>query len=210
MNFTDAQQTHVAMMRAVLAGIADTPLVLKGGTALLLCHGLDRFSEDLDFDAPKKLNLESRIEGSLRTQCQGLRITRTKDTDTVQRYRIEYAAGGIQGRLKVEVSCRDQIAADDVILRDGIRTYAVSRLIEQKLNALEGRTAARDLYDLSYLARSFRNDFSPAAEQRLRDSLADLNTLESRFRPAFEDDDLFRSQAEMLPALLLEMQDAMK
>lgn len=32
MNFTAAQQTHVAMMRAVLAGIADTPLVLKGGT----------------------------------------------------------------------------------------------------------------------------------------------------------------------------------
>lgn len=210
MNLTKAQQTHVAVMRAVLAGVADTPLVLKGGTALLLCHELDRFSEDLDFDAPKKLNLESRIETSLRQRCREFRITRTKDTDTVQRYRIEYDAGGLQGRLKVEVSCRDEIAASDVIVRDGIRTYAVSRLIEQKLNALEGRTAARDLFDLSYLARRFRSEFTPAAAQRLRDSLADLNTLESRFRPAFDDDDLFRTQADLLPALLLEMQDAMR
>jgi predicted nucleotidyltransferase component of viral defense system len=210
MNFTEAQHTHVTMMRAILTGMADTPLVLKGGTALLLCYGLDRFSEDLDFDAPKKLNLESKIENSLRLHCQEFRITRTKDTDTVQRYRIEYAAGSLQGRLKVEVSCRDKIVAADVIKRDGIRTYAVSRLIAQKLNALEGRTAARDLYDLSYFCRCFRREFSPLAEQRLRAALADLNTLEARFRPAFEDDDLFRTRANMLPALLLEMQDALK
>ena len=44
-------------MKAVLRFMQDSPLVLKGGTAALLW--LDRFSEDLDFDAPKKLNLES-------------------------------------------------------------------------------------------------------------------------------------------------------
>lgn len=65
MNFTREQSAHVRVMRAVLAAMQDSPLVLKGGTALLLCYGLDRFSEDLDFDAPKKLNLESRLERAL-------------------------------------------------------------------------------------------------------------------------------------------------
>ena len=44
MTFTPAQQTHLAMMQAILNAVQETPLVLKGGTALLLCYGLDRFS----------------------------------------------------------------------------------------------------------------------------------------------------------------------
>jgi predicted nucleotidyltransferase component of viral defense system len=52
---------HEQLMKSILKGIDDTPLVLKGGTALLLAYGLDRFSEDLDFDAPHKLNLNYQI-----------------------------------------------------------------------------------------------------------------------------------------------------
>ena len=37
MNFTAAQQLHVRIMREVLRAVQETPLVLKGGTALLLC-----------------------------------------------------------------------------------------------------------------------------------------------------------------------------
>lgn len=209
MTFTPGQQTHVKVMRAVLTAVLDTPLVLKGGTALLLCHGLDRFSEDLDFDAPKKLNLESRIENALGAVCRSIRLTRTKDTDTVQRYRIEYVMGDVEGRLKVEVSCRDHIAPDDVIERYGIRTYAVRRLIVQKLDALSGRTAARDLYDVHFLVKHHRGEFTTENVVRLRGMTANMNELEARFRPAFEEDDLFRPQSELLPALILEMQEAL-
>jgi predicted nucleotidyltransferase component of viral defense system len=198
MNFTPAQQTHVNIMRAVLRTVQDTPLVLKGGTALLLCYGLDRFSEDLDFDATKKLNLESRIEHALQPV-----------TDTVQRYRIEYAAAGNEGRLKVEISCRDAIHESDVTVRAGIRTWQASRLIAQKLNALAGRTAARDLYDIHFLARNFRKEWTADSLARLRSLLSDVNSLESRFRPAFEEDDLFRERSELLPGLILEIQEAL-
>ncbi len=44
-------------MRRIARSLQDTPLILKGGTALLLVHGLDRFSEDLDFDSNKPINL---------------------------------------------------------------------------------------------------------------------------------------------------------
>lgn len=210
MNLTDAQQTHIRVMREVLRSVQETPLVLKGGTALLACYGLDRFSEDLDFDAPKKLNLESRMESALTLITSKLKITRTKDTDTVQRYRLEYEYGATLGRLKVEVSCRDaSAAADDVTEIAGVRTYRVSRLIEQKLNALENRTAARDLYDVHFLARRYAADFSQQARERLRELTSDMNRLEGRFRPAFEEDDLFRERADLVPVLVLELSAAM-
>ena len=50
MKLTEAQQSHLRVMHEVLSSVQDTPLVLKGGTALLVCYGLNRFSEDLDFD----------------------------------------------------------------------------------------------------------------------------------------------------------------
>jgi predicted nucleotidyltransferase component of viral defense system len=137
MNLNDAQQAHIHVMREVLRSVQDTPLVLKGGTALLVCYGLDRFSEDLDFDAPKKLNLESRMESVLSRITSKLKITRTKDTDTVQRYRLEYEYGVILGRLKVEVSCRDAATSpDDVTEVQGVRTYRVRKAHRAKTQRL--------------------------------------------------------------------------
>ena len=209
MTFSSAQHTHVRVMREVLRSLQDTPLVLKGGTALLLCYGLDRFSEDLDFDSPKKLNLESRIENVLRPMTKELRITRTKDTDTVQRYRVEYETTEAQGRLKAEISFRDAVAAEDVVERNGIRTYRAARLIEQKTNAMENRTTARDLYDVHFLATHFRADFEPEVIARLQALTADVNRLEGRFMPAFDEDDLFRDRSGLVSSLILEIQEVL-
>lgn len=89
-----------------------------------------------------------------------------------------------------------------------IRTWQASRLIAQKLNALAGRTAARDLYDIHFLARNFRSEWSADSLSRLRTLLSDVNSLESRFRPAFEEDDLFRDRSELLACPILEIQEA--
>lgn len=210
MSFTTAQQAHIRIMRAVLASVQDSPLVLKGGTALLLCYGLDRFSEDLDFDAPKKMNLESRVEKALSGVASSVIITRTKDSDTVQRYRVIYQVGESEGRLKIEVSCRDEISPQTIVEQDGIKTYRVATLASQKVRAFEGRTAARDIYDLHFLIRHHRGSLSEDVMERLRLSFGDLNQIEGRFRPAFEEDDLFRDRAEMLSTLLLEIQEAVR
>ena len=45
------RKLHIDIMRDIARDIHDLPMVLKVGTALLLCYGLDRFSEDLDFDS---------------------------------------------------------------------------------------------------------------------------------------------------------------
>lgn len=165
MSLTDAQRAeHLEVMTQICHSFhrRRMPMVLKGGTALKLCYGLDRFSEDLDFDCAKSLNLESSIAavfaqlGKTKPQLRNPEISVTKDTGTVKRYRIIYA-GDIN--LKLETSLRGTPDDNDLKELNGILTYKIQKLIQQKFRALNGRTAARDLHDVVYLYETFLDDF---------------------------------------------------
>lgn len=58
------QEIRKQVMLAILKDIAGLKLVLKGGSALYLGYGLNRFSEDLDFDSMilRKVNLANKIK----------------------------------------------------------------------------------------------------------------------------------------------------
>jgi predicted nucleotidyltransferase component of viral defense system len=156
------EAVHQTVMREICHSVADTPMVLKGGTALLLCYGLDRPSEDLDFDSPKKMGLERRIEGALERRFRIDELKTLKDTDTVQRLRLNYTdeQSGIRGRLKIETSFRLPPDPKHVVIEKGIRVYNLRQLFMQKTVAFYGRTAARDAYDLSFMLgkEGFRPD----------------------------------------------------
>jgi predicted nucleotidyltransferase component of viral defense system len=57
MELSEREKAHVRIMRAIceVIGAGNKPLVLKGGTALMLCYQIDRFSEDLGFDLSLEL-----------------------------------------------------------------------------------------------------------------------------------------------------------
>lgn len=203
---SEMEASHVEIMRAIAEDLMDLPMVLKGGTALLLCYGLDRFSEDLDFDAPKKFNLAGRVERVLSRFTQESRIKVVKDTATVQRLKVHYRKGEVDRLLKIETSFRQTPSNDSVEIRSGIKTYKVSSLINQKLAALVGRTKARDLYDVAFLARTYRSEFSDQAVKQLTDMLADESVLEGRFQLAFDDDSSLR--VEQLPDLISQLANA--
>lgn len=101
--------------------------------------------------------------GKTRAHLQNPDITIKKDTDTVKRYRVIYA-GDVN--LKIETSFRGTPNDDDIIEIDGILTYKINKLIQQKLGAMNGRTAARDLHDVIYLYENFLDDFG---EQELEE-----------------------------------------
>ena len=189
-------------MQAVACDLASLPLALKGGTALLLCYGLDRFSEDIDLDGRKKLNLQSRLGAVLSRVTTEHDIRIVKDTDTVQRIKIRYKTPVATANLKIEVSYRTGFDEIDLADIKGIKTYKIPRLIEQKLRALEGRTTARDLYDMAFLAERYGTSFSPDARADAKRIVSDLDTLESRFRPAFEADDIFSGHTNVDEVIL--------
>ena len=141
--------------------------VLKGGTALYVCYGLDRFSEDIDLDSTKR-----DIKECVRRFCSAYNyeVTVTKDTNLVKRCMINY--GQDDHRLKIEVSYRQiAISPDDIKTIHSIRVYSIDRLAQLKASAYQNRDKIRDLYDLSFICIEYFNELSEQTKNVVRDAL---------------------------------------
>lgn len=187
---------HEKLMVAILQNLSDTPLVLKGGTALYLGYGLNRFSEDLDFDSNKNLNLLNKVKESTPVGFKIDDINVKKDTETVSRYVIQYSVPkiGLQDALKMEISYRTPVPEEQVTVKNGIRFSSIERIIDNKLHAaFDGdntRTKARDLFDLHYLAKNFPDNFNENLAQRLQSFSQDPDKLVSAYETDAERDPL--------------------
>lgn len=198
-NLTASDQAHIKVMSAIAQSVADTPMILKGGTALLLAYGLTRFSEDLDFDSTKPIQLHSRIKQALKQHASIEALDILKNTATVCRYRLKYETPSGPGKLKIETSFREIPDHYKYTFINGIQVYELPAIIDQKLKALIGRTTARDLYDINFLATEHAQHFDAKQIEQLAYFTKDLNALESRFKKAFIDDALlFESDVEEL------------
>jgi predicted nucleotidyltransferase component of viral defense system len=206
---TIGQNEHIKIMQSVMTEIKNLPLILKGGTSLLLCYGLDRFSEDLDLDGIKKLNLVNKLKPVFNRLTLKYEIRIPKDTDTTQRINIYYETAISKGKLKIETSYRDGFIEDDIAVINGIKTYKINKLIEQKVSALENRTTARDLYDVTFLVSNYPKHFSDLTKQNLLRIAGDIETLESRFRIVFENDDIFAENV-LFDDIILKLHDSLK
>ena len=123
-------------MLAVLAKIQDKPLILKGGTALMLCYGLDRFSEDLDFDiqgdfvGKGTINLVHTLKSVTGQNFEVLDVIIKKDTPTVTRYMLRYhdRRENQHTALKIETSYRTP--NHDYAIVNGLKT-AKSKILQR-------------------------------------------------------------------------------
>lgn len=205
LNTSPERDLHIQLMREIARDFQDLPMVLKGGTALLLCYGLDRFSEDLDFDAPKPFNILPRVERVLSRNVHSYLVKIVKDTSTVQRLKTHYKGVSSERLLKIETSFRSKPTELDICMVDGIKTYKIEKLIEQKVNALANRTAARDLYDVAFLMRQYWLKFSKEAKQQLSEVVKDIDGLEQRFQDAFVEDEIL--DLDSLPTIILQINE---
>lgn len=97
----DWRESHYKIMKEFLEEINSktSDFVLKGGTALLMCYNLDRFSEDIDLDSTNK-NIKKYIDNFCKKNNFQYNIAK----DTVKRFKIHY--GDDNRFLKIEVSYR--------------------------------------------------------------------------------------------------------
>lgn len=140
-------------------------MVFKGGTALKKCHGLDRFSEDLDFTCVDKVDVKKLENGLKRFNLES-----------------EMEMKGYKGGLKVILRIKgplyigvrpslckfiiDFSFRENVILKPEIRTIGrflkeipmfdvfvmqESEILAEKIRAIMTRIKARDIYDLWFL-----------------------------------------------------------
>jgi len=145
---------------------SSSDFVLKGGTALLTCYKLDRFSEDVDLDG--LIDIKDIIENFCDRNGFSFRIA--KDTDTVKRHMINY--GNTSKPLKVEVSYRrKEIRPDEVHKINGILVYNIDTLCVMKSAAYSGRDKIRDLYDLAFICNNYFDTLQPQTQNILRNAI---------------------------------------
>lgn len=199
MNYDDNQkELHVLFMRGILLliNLKNYPTYLKGGTALLLCYELDRFSEDIDLDSEKRFNLENTIkEASQKLGIMIDSISIPKDTETTKRYKIHYNEGMF---LKIETSFRNKINDNDVSVVNGIKVYNPEIILSMKFSAMYGeraRTKARDFHDIIFLAKNYASLFSTEQIDNFMSLSKDIDKMLS-FEDDYEEDSILRGHFE--------------
>jgi predicted nucleotidyltransferase component of viral defense system len=139
------QENHVKVIDDFLKFLNErtSDYILKGGTALMKCYGLDRFSEDIDFDAVNGGKLKKIVEEFCRLNGFSSRIA--KNTDTVLRFMINYEGmDSPETPLKIEVSFRNkQINPEFHKKINGIEVYDIDTLAAFKAGAYSQREPQR-------------------------------------------------------------------
>jgi len=135
------------------------PLVFGGGTMLRLCHGLERYSVDLDFWLIKKVNFD-KYSTKLRDVLQ----SHYEITDEQEKFftlLAEVRSGKFPRRLKIEIrkeikpcDFQDRIAfCPNSSLQVILRTHTLSQTMINKIEALQTRNEIRDAFDIEFLLR---------------------------------------------------------
>jgi predicted nucleotidyltransferase component of viral defense system len=142
--------------------------IVKGGTALMMCYKLDRFSEDIDLDGARP-----GITDIVRDYCKlrGYDSRIAKDTDTVKRALVHY--GNEAHPLKIETSYRKRHIPENEVTRiNNISVYKIDVLCAQKLAAFAGRDKLRDLYDLAYICDTYWDELGHSVQTLVAETVS--------------------------------------
>lgn len=158
------QENRLKIIQEILPLLGDN-FVLKGGTALKLFYGLDRYSEDIDLDC-KSSNMDFLNKLKKHKDFKKWIINIKKSTEMVFRVMIDYGSQSPEGAypLKIEVSNRNKDTLRNNLLKTKkvgeINVYDIDELIKMKISAFNGRDKIRDFYDLGYLIQKYPENFT--------------------------------------------------
>lgn len=140
--------------------------VLKGGTALAQCYGLNRFSEDIDLDGQGEMILDICHDFA---KYYHYDYRDAKNTDTVKRCMIHY--GGTKP-LKIEMSARKKIIGSSEKTKiNGISVYQLDILALLKASAYQQRDKIRDLFDITFLINHYYDSLQAGTRIVLQNAL---------------------------------------
>ncbi len=162
------QQEKHYLQSVLLSSLSDLPLVFKGGTYLWFFHGLNRFSEDLNFTITGniKKDLPEFVSKSLNLYgfSNKLKNIKNEETGISARFMINGPLNTSQGDscvIYVEASGRETILLPKIPLKLDFPQYdlPIKNLLgmnldevgAEKVRAILTRKKARDIFDLYYL-----------------------------------------------------------
>lgn len=178
MGQTELNYMHNLFLYAV-SKISPNSLVFKGGTSLMICYNLDRFSEDLDFTLIKEINIEELLEKIVTFFNKfgyEANFKFKRETKSSKNY-VFFVKGPTymgkpesQTRVELDFSNRDDIYLDyvpkrvkhefDDFAQFYINTLSLEEIFAEKVRCILTRDKARDIYDLYYLiGRNVKIDY---------------------------------------------------
>ncbi|MCF0220074.1 MAG: nucleotidyl transferase AbiEii/AbiGii toxin family protein [Muribaculaceae bacterium] len=199
-----------------------------GDTNLRLIHGIDRFSEDLDFDCKDMseaefMTMTDEVLAFLRTNDFNVEA-RDKANPKLTAFRRNIYFPGLlfelnltghkEERFLIKIEAQDQGVAYTPVLTDvkgcgfffPLQTPPKSVLCAMKLSALLARGKGRDFYDAMFLLSQTEPDYEFLAA---RCGIKDKNNLKAKIKTLLSTTDLSR-KAEDFKHLLFNMANSSK
>ncbi len=189
------QKDRISIIEEILSVIMSNNFILKGGTALMLYYGLDRFSEDIDLDSKTtNMNILKDLEKYNQKNNKEWKISLKKDTDTVFRIMVDYGAEKENGNypLKIEISSRnkDLLRSNNLEYNniEGVNVYSLEEIIDMKISAFNNRDKIRDFYDIAFFLREKEELFDINRIKRIKLKLdyQNMEDLECLLKDEFE------------------------
>lgn len=157
------QNERLKIIKEILPSVGKN-FVLKGGTALALYYGLDRYSEDIDLDSMiGNMDITGKL---INPGYEKWELNIKKNTETVFRLMINYGAENERGDypLKIEISSRNKNLLREGIYDykniDGVNVYSLNEILKMKIVAFNDRDKIRDFYDLAFYLNKTPEKFS--------------------------------------------------
>ncbi|NYZ74618.1 nucleotidyl transferase AbiEii/AbiGii toxin family protein [Candidatus Micrarchaeota archaeon] len=166
-NLRPWQQEKHYIQTLALISLSEEPLVFKGGTYLWFFHGLDRFSEDLDFTATgETTGLEKKVSSDLR--MFGVENEAKVFSEDERSFSFRISAKGPLNtseidlcHVYVEISKREKVLRNTISMKVDVPAYktptkivrgmSLDEVAAEKVRATMTRNRARDVYDLLFL-----------------------------------------------------------
>ncbi len=140
-------------------------LIFKGGTALSKCYGLDRFSEDLDFNCEKEFN-PKKLEKGLERFDLDFKLKETKYKNSLKvtiwiKGPLYIGTKNSFCKIELDISLREKALERPEIKSLGkfleeIPVFDVfvmkeQEILAEKIRTIFTRNKARDVYDVLFL-----------------------------------------------------------
>lgn len=171
LNLGNAEKDYlIDIALSIISRNIKNELVFKGGTCLYKFYKLNRFSEDIDFSAVDKIDINALISKiilnfnrygikvnlhSKREPYNSVLITLRAEGPLFNGTAMTYAGLGIDINLKSSVLLEPEFLGYDSVYPEIAKVSALcmkpEEIFAEKIRALMSRNRARDLFDLNFL-----------------------------------------------------------
>ncbi len=149
-------------------------LIFCGGTMLRLCHGLNRYSVDLDFWITKEIDSENLYE-KLKTSIENS-YTITDHANKFNTILFEIKSPNYPRALKIEIRKEPkQIKTDHNIaysphsnIQVFLKTVSLNEMMTAKIECFLARKEIRDVFDMEFL---YKKGFKITADNKTLEKL---------------------------------------